>query len=214
MSQMNEIPTCKKWNTENGHSPVVNLANLFYPITEAAVKFIDENSFKLDIKKGKFLVKSGDICKNMYFIQKGVLRSYVKEGRKDLTTWIISENEIATSIKGFELQIPCNENIQALEDCELIAMGHSDIQFLYTNHLEMNIVGRKIYEQYYGQAEERAYISRIANAAARYNHFVKTRGVLINRIPLKYIASYLGMTMETLSRMRSKLVKKRRIELV
>ena len=67
----------------------------------------------------------------------------------------------------------------------------------------MNIVGRKLLEQYYSEAEERAYISRIPNAGKRYRHFLDTKASLANRIPLKYIASYLGMTIETLSRIRS-----------
>ena len=117
---------------------------------------------------------------------------------------------MVSSIKGFELQEPCNEHIQVIEDCDLIAMSFDAVQFLYNNHIELNIVGRKLYEQYYRDAEERAYICRISNAVLKYNHFVNTRGHLINRIPLKYIAGYLGMTMETLSRTRSKLIKKNR----
>jgi hypothetical protein len=68
----------------------------------------------------------------------------------------------------------------------------------------MNVVGRKLLEEYYAASEERVYICRIPDARSRYQHFMETRQELVNRIPLKYIASYLGITLETLSRLRAK----------
>ncbi len=194
-----------KWNTKNQHSPFAGIAQQFYPISEATIKYIDEHTFIQTIKKGKYLLKSGEICRHIYLVQKGAVRGFVKEGTKEITTWITTENNIVSSIKGFESQEPCTENIQAIEDCELISADYDALQVLYKTHMEMNIVGRKLYELYYRDAEERAFICRLTKASSKYNHFVKTRGYLINRIPLKYVASYLGMTIETLSRMRSKL---------
>ncbi len=210
MYSTDKLPNApKKWDTPNGHSPMANLANQFHPITDDTVKFIDEHTFKVSILKGKYLLRPGDICEHIYFIQKGAIRAFIKEGNKDITTWITTENEMATSIRGFETQEPCLENIQAIEDCELVAANYKDLQHLYKTSLEMNIVARKLYEFYYRAAEERAYISRLSKASSKYLHFVSTRGDLLNRIPLKYIASYLGMTIETLSRIRGKLVKKK-----
>jgi hypothetical protein len=68
----------------------------------------------------------------------------------------------------------------------------------------MNIAVRILLEEYYAASEERAYISRLPSAEKRYNHFNATRPELLNRIPLKYVASYLGMSEETLSRLRGK----------
>ena len=164
---------------------MANLANLFHPISDATVKFIDEHTFKLSIKRGKYLVKAGEICDYIYFIQKGALRAYIKDAGKDVTTWISIENEMATSIRGFELQYPCLENIQAIEDCELVAAKYDDLQYLYKNHLEMNIVGRKLYEQYYRDAEERAFISRLSKASSKYAHFCRNKGAANKPHPIK-----------------------------
>jgi CRP-like cAMP-binding protein len=102
------------------------------------------------------------------------------------------------------MQQPSLENIQAIEQCELIVAHYDALQYLYKHYIEVNIVGRKLLEKYYSDAEERAFISRIPNAGKRYRHFVETKSNLANRIPLKYIASFLGMTIETMSRIRGK----------
>lgn len=79
------------------------------------------------------------------------------------------------------------------------------MQELYNQYPEFNITGRKILQHYYRDAEARAYIVRLTSAEKKYNHFIEKYNHLANRIPLKYIASYLGITIETLSRVRKKI---------
>jgi CRP-like cAMP-binding protein len=74
---------------------------------------IDALCFSHTIQKGKLLLKAGDICHHLYFVRKGVFRGFVKEGSKEITTWITAENEIIASIRGIEHQLPSIENIQA-----------------------------------------------------------------------------------------------------
>lgn len=196
----------EKWNTADGHSPIISFINAIHPISDAAIKFIDDSTFRYSIQKGKHIVKSGDTCNYVYFVMKGVVRGYVKEGKKEITTWITCENEMVTSIRGFDLQIASPKNIQAIEDCEMIGLHYNDLQYLYNNFIEMNIVGRKLLEQYYCDAEERAFIGRLPKATTKYERFISTKGLLANRVQLKYVASYLGITIETLSRIRGKMV--------
>ena len=87
----------------------------------------------------------------------------------------------------------------------MVGIPYSTIEFLYEKYPETNIIGRKVLEESYRDAEERAFISRIPSAELKYKRFLETKGDLINRIPLKFIASYLGMTLETLSRIRSRM---------
>ena len=176
-----------------------------YPVSTAVQEFMNQRTYTKQLTKGELLVTAGDMCPNLYLIRKGVLRSYVKEGIKEITTWISGEQELVTCITCFGLQQPARENIQALEDCELTVMSLEDLQYLYDNFPEANIVGRKILEKYYRDAEERAFIARLMEATSKYKHFIATKSDLLNRVPLKFIASYLGMTLETLSRIRSKL---------
>jgi CRP-like cAMP-binding protein len=193
------------WNTPSGHSPLSDFIRQIHPVSDEIIDYVDKCSFRYSIGKGKHLVKSGETCSYVYLVLKGILRGYVKEGNKEITTWITAENHMVTSIRGFNKQVPTMKNIQALENCELIGAHFNDLQYLYENYLEMNIVGRKLIEQYYTDAEERAFISRLPKASTRYNRFIATNGSLANRIQLKYVASYLGITIETLSRIRGKM---------
>lgn len=192
------------WEDEGGQSPLAVFVNTVHPMSDEVIRYINRHTFPKKAMRGDFLLRAGEVCQYLYFVRKGAIRGFANEGTKEITTWITAENEMVTSIRGLRLQEPSFENIQAIENCDLVAAPYEALQYLYENHIEMNIVGRKLLEQYYSDAEERSYISRIPNASKRYRHFLETKSYLANRIPLKYIASYLGMTIETLSRIRSK----------
>lgn len=189
---------------EKGGS-LLALINNIHPVSEGALAYLSDKFKPVQISKGTLLVQSGEHCDHLYFVEKGVLRGFVKQGVKDITTWITAENEMVTSISSYYKKIPSIENIEALEDCFLIGIHRDDMQYLYTHFPESNTVVRIILEKYYQDAEERAYISRLTEATAKYHRFINTKSHLLNRIPLKFIASYLGMTLETLSRIRSRM---------
>ncbi|MES2776234.1 MAG: Crp/Fnr family transcriptional regulator [Bacteroidota bacterium] len=186
-------------------------ANAIHSIGDEAAAYIDKHSFFCTIAKGKVFLKAGTICPYIFIVNKGVVRGFMKDGKKEITTWITAENEMVTSISSFFSQQPSLENVQALEDCELTGLYYDKLQYLYDRFPEMNTVGRKLLEKYYSDAEERAYLGRLSKASKKYAHFLVTKPSLINRIPLKYVASYMGITLETLSRLRTTLSKKKRI---
>jgi CRP-like cAMP-binding protein len=204
---VNTTPGVEQWVSKNAipESPFTLFVKNIYPVSTEAQAFMNQKSYPGHLNKGELLVSAGSMCSHIYLIRKGILRSFVKEGSKEITTWISSEQELVTCITSFGLQQPARENIQALEDCELTALSLEDLQFLYDHFPEANIIGRKILEKYYRDAEERAFIARLMEATSKYKHFIATKSDLLNRVPLKFIASYLGMTLETLSRIRSKL---------
>jgi CRP-like cAMP-binding protein len=208
------LPGVEQWLSHNTltESPFIAMARNIYPISAEAREYINQRTFLFRVRKNELLVASGSMCTNLFLIRKGILRSYVKEGIKDITTWITGEHELVTSITSLGLQQPARENIQAIEDCELFGLSNDDLEYLYDHFPEMNIVGRKLLEKYYRDAEERAFIARLTEATAKYKHFVQTKHELLTRVPLKYIASYLGVTLETLSRIRSKLSRMNSVE--
>jgi CRP-like cAMP-binding protein len=87
----------------------------------------------------------------------------------------------------------------------MLAITFDDLENLYIKFPEFNFVVRKLLQKYYRDAEGRAYIARLTNAETKYRHFIRNHSHLANRIPLKYIASFLGITLETLSRVRKKI---------
>ena len=186
-------------------SSVVAILDHFFPLSEGIKDHFRKYSYACSFRKGKLLLKAGEICEHIYFIKKGVVRGFIKEGKKDITTWITAENEVVSSISALDARAPAMENMQAIENCELIALTYSDFQDLYIKFPEFNIVARKVLQKYYQDAEGRAFIARLTNAEKKYSLFITMYGHLANRIPLKYIASFLGITLETLSRVRKKL---------
>jgi CRP-like cAMP-binding protein len=206
MSSLNQ-PVAGQWlsKPEIKESPFVTLAKSIYPLSAEAQEYANQNSFPHRVRKGELLVTTGEVCRSIYYVKKGMLRGYVKEGIKDITTWITGETELVSSISSFDLQIPAVENIQAIEDCELVGLTWENMEYMYEHFPEVNIIGRKILQKYYRDAEERAYIARLTEATSKYKRFIATKSDMLNRVPLKFIASYLGMTLETLSRIRSKL---------
>jgi CRP-like cAMP-binding protein len=191
--------------TTPADSPLVLYTDSAYTLSAEAKEYGNKKTIFFRVKKGDLLVRSGDVCSYIYYVQKGILRGYVQDGKKEITTWITAENELVTSITSFHVQQPSFENIHAIEDCELYGIHYNDLQYLYINHPEVNVAGRKLLERYYRDAEERAYVARLSEATSKYQRFTQIKPYMLNRVPLKFIASYLGMTLETLSRIRSRL---------
>lgn len=189
----------------SGRSPLAEFFRGIHPIPESALEYIDENCMPVSVKKGNFLLHPDITEKNLYLLLQGVVRGYLLEHGKEITTWINEEGELVGSIRSLGLDLPSAEYIEAIEDSKLVGIAYSKIELLYQKFPEANIVGRKILEVSYRDAEERAYICRIPTAEMKYVRFMETKGDLLNRIPLKYVASYLGMTLETLSRIRSRM---------
>jgi CRP-like cAMP-binding protein len=192
-------------NTPPDISSVIATLDYFYPLSEGMKDYFRKHSFACSFRKGKLLLKAGQVCEHIYFIRKGAVRGFIKEGTKDITTWITAENEVVSSISALDMKTPALENMQAIENCELLALTYDNFQELYVKFPEFNIVARKVLQKYYQDAEGRAFIVRLTNAENKYQLFITRYGHLANRIPLKYIASFLGITLETLSRVRKKL---------
>jgi CRP-like cAMP-binding protein len=178
--------------------------NQLYPLSPEAEQYLRDHVASCTVAKRKLLLKEGMSCENIYFIMKGALRGYIREGSKDITTWITVENELVSSILSLDERIKAIENIQALEKCELLSLTLAELEVMYERFPETNILARKILQRYYADAEQRAFIARLTKAENKYRYFLKRHQVLSNRIPLKYVASYLGVTLETLSRIRKK----------
>ena len=184
---------------------LLHILGYLNPPSPAVEAYLKEHVTSCTARKRKLLLKEGGYCNFIYFIVKGAVRGFRREGQKDITTWIVVENDMVTSIFSLDNPpAPSIENIQTLENCELLALSYTHLEELYVKFPEFNLTGRKLLQRYYADAERRAYIARLTNAEHKYRHFLLLHPTLANRIPLKYIASYLGMTLETLSRVRKK----------
>ena len=131
-----------------------------YPVSDQVVNYINVHSFPRQASPRRVPALGRRSQPASFFVKKGAVRGFVKEGVKEITTWITAENELVTSIRGIETASAGPGEYQAIEPCELVAVRYDALQFLYDHYIEMNIVGRRLLEQYYSDAEERAFISR------------------------------------------------------
>lgn len=185
-------------------TPLLTVLGSLHTVSPGVEHFLKEHVTTLNVRKRKLLLREEGICQDVYFIKKGAMRGFTREGHKEITTWINVENQLVSSIFSLNNRTPSKENIQALDNCELLIMTYDDLEKLYEEVPESNVLARKLLQIYYADAERRAFIARLTKAENKYRHYLIHHQHLANRIPLKYIASYLGMTLETLSRVRKK----------
>jgi len=156
---------------------------------------------------GEFILRSGEVCRGAYFLLKGLARSYYAVDDKEVTSRLMEEGFIITSWLSFYRQQPATEYIVAMEDCKTIFLSYRDINSLYKEFPVFNLIGRKQVEYSFCLSEMRTQLLRGVSAQYRYATFCRSYPSLAKRVPLKYIASYLGMNAVTLSRLRGKFKK-------
>lgn len=161
-------------------------------------KLIHENFKKKDI-----ILEQGKICNKLYFVTKGLLRAYYMVDGKDVSSFFMDEGDFVISVLSFFKRQASYESIEALEDTETTALHFDDLKELYHRHVEFNVIGRLLTEQYYCLSEERLIGLRSKRASDRFEFLVDSRPGLLNRVPAKHLASYLGIAPETFSRMRA-----------
>lgn len=178
-----------------------NSITLSEEIEQALYAKIDEVSFA----KNEVILKEGSLCKSLYFIEKGLTRGFLIKRGKEITNWFAPENTLATSVYSFISEKPSFENIVAVEDCNFQRIFRRDLYALYDRFPALNEMGRKLIELYYLELEERTIAFQFQSSKQRYVSFLQNEGHLLHRISLGHLASYLGMTQETLSRIRSQI---------
>lgn len=153
--------------------------------------------------KNHFLHKPNRICLNTYFINKGLIRIYYVKNEKEITDNFSAENEWITSIYSFLQNIPDHFHIETLEETEVMKVSLNDLETCFKDFPEMERFGRILMARYYLEQSERIISLRFNSAKERYQFFERTAKNKLSRVPLGMLASHLGMTQESLSRVRS-----------
>jgi CRP-like cAMP-binding protein len=181
---------------------IVFFLNSIYPVSPSLKAFLIDNIKSCSFQKNELISKAGEICNRLYLIKKGMVRGYFMSEGTDITTWIDSENEVFTSITGFFRNQESQEYIQSLEHTHCDYLEYEDYKYCLNHFPEMRHINRILMEEYYILAEHRVYLARIPNARKRLAFFMdQIKPQIVERIPRKYLASYLAMRPETLSRL-------------
>ena len=156
----------------------------------------------IELKKGDFLVKSGKICRKMAFIESGYMRMYDIVDGKEVTLWIGGDGRFITALSSFIFETKNYWNIQAITDCELYIINRK-------NHFRLNKTEPKWLEfdnlllaNSFALLEKNMFSQLHTTAKQRYESLLKAEPELFQNVPLQYIASMLGITAESLSRLR------------
>lgn len=164
------------------------------------------SSFRLKkTRRNELLLSAGEVCHHIYFVNSGCLRIYMIDvNGKESTRFLVTEGRFGTAFPSFTLQEPSKAFIQSIEPTEALFINHHDFLELF------NIIPG--WERVYRMSLERDYIASIKrieslitmDATQRYKQLMDTTPGLIQRLPNKIIADYLGISQETLSRLKSK----------
>ncbi len=160
---------------------------------------------KAEYPKGKLLEKQNSVCDTLYFIEKGLTRTFYTKHGKDVTDWLSAENSFACSIVSFITRQPDIRAIETLEQTTCWILNYYDLEKLYDKSHQVERMGRLITNSGIVQVQKRFDDLHFASALERYHIMLKENPTFINRVPLGIIASYLGITQETLSRIRSQI---------
>jgi len=164
---------------------------------------IIQNSRIVQYSKKQKLLSEGEKSDSIYFLIEGAVRVfYLNQEGVETNTWFLFENELVISVYSFFTSQPSFEYIETLEDCVFIALKKEKLDWLYRNFVEFNIIGRRLTELYYVRNEAQANSLRMLSAKERYRQLLNTQPQLLQRVSLGHIASYLGISAETLSRIR------------
>ncbi|WP_339709422.1 Crp/Fnr family transcriptional regulator [uncultured Kriegella sp.] len=175
------------------------------PMNDADWQFFSSKLQEVKLKKNTPLLKIGEIEKQLSFISKGIVRFYVPREEVDLTFGFLFENEFVTGYDSFLKQTPSEYQIETLTDTILWTISHKDLQEVYESTNSGNSIGRKMAENMFLIKSKRELSLLSKTAEERYLDLFSDRPQLLRQIPLKYIASYIGVTPQALSRIRRRI---------
>ncbi|WP_026813659.1 Crp/Fnr family transcriptional regulator [Arenibacter certesii] len=176
-----------------------------YPLPETSKQMLQKHINKVSFPKGHILLRADRIEKNIYFIKQGIVRAYAKTADSEITFWFGKEHDTIISMKSYIENLKGYEDIELLEDCELYELKAEDLKRLFEEDISISNFGRKLAEKELIRTEEKLISQQFKTATQRYKELIKNNPDLVQRVQLGYIASYLGITQVSLSRIRAQI---------
>jgi CRP-like cAMP-binding protein len=179
------------------------LARRYSTMTHEELDMLEQVLVPMKFAKNEVILREGETCENIYWIVKGLVRQFYYKNKKEMTEYMATENSIVMCIESLFKEEPTRLQIMAIEPTLLYAMPKADLEAVAMKSVNIQILYRKILEESLILSQVHADMLRFESAQDRYRKLVKRQPQLVLRAPLVYIASYLQMTPETLSRVRT-----------
>lgn len=176
----------------------------YFGVTQEELMKISSFFKPVTLKKGDYFLKAGQHSDRLGFVQTGILREFVFIGDKEVTKWISTKGYFAVDLSSFVFQQTARWNIQALTDCELYVIDNKDYQKIGQAIPRWTALEKLFIAKCFTVLEDRVLQHLSMSAEERYHQLFNFNKELFNLVPLQYLASMLGMTPETLSRLRKK----------
>jgi CRP-like cAMP-binding protein len=186
------------------NSPLNKINDFIAKLDPDTLTALSTISVEKTFKKGDFLLRQGEVCKKSYWIEKGIARKYYLNDGKEITTELYFENDIAISFDSYSLQKPSREFIQALTDITVSQTDFLAFQTAKQQFPKLATLDLMMTEYYAMWLEDRLFQFHTMDARSRYQMLIEDHPHIVKNIPLTFIASYLGISLETLSRIRAK----------
>lgn len=178
--------------------------NSIHPLTAELQEHLTLILKPKQFSKKDYLLKAGHICRNICFIKKGLMRCFYLKDQHEVCSWFMKEGDVIVSVESFFNQTESYEYIQAIENSEIYCINHQQLEYIYRAYPEFNFVSRILLQKYYTMSEQRLYSLRMQRSRERYDYLMQNHPELILRVPAKYIASYLGITEVTMSKVKAR----------
>ena len=184
--------------------PLVSFLKKDLGVNEKLINEITPFYKKEILSKNDFLVKKGGYCQKMYMIETGYLRFFSETEKKVITHWIFGKGQLVTDVASFFLKEPAKWNIQALTEIEAFTITFDDYQQLRKKVSEWDYLEKLFIIKLMSALENRVYALLSMSAEKRFQYLFNSDSAMFNELPLNFLASMLGMSPETLSRIRKK----------
>ncbi|MGV4413806.1 Crp/Fnr family transcriptional regulator [Chryseobacterium sp. T1] len=155
--------------------------------------------------KNTIITNQDEVEDYVNFVAKGIARIYHEDGQKQITTSFVFEKEFLTSYDSFLTRTPSRFAIDAVTDVQLLSISYKDLHKIYQHVEKGNFIARKIIEYNFFVKEKRELDLLTKNPTEYYKYLIEEHPVYIQQIPLNYLASYIGVTPQALSRIRKKI---------
>lgn len=176
---------------------------VFFPNDKEIIDFMQEHTKSLEVKKGELISRNGSYNRNIYFVEDGLVRSFYLENGKDITTNFYSEGKLVSNIDTLFQNTPTRFNIEALENSTMLYCDYQNLEALCKESLPAANFSRYILGNLMAQISNRMTSLQYMTAKQKYEDLMEENKDIILRAPLGMIATYLGISPETLSRIRS-----------
>lgn len=180
-----------------------NMFGQYFDVPQESFQQFQEILHERNLQKGELWIQEGEVCGKLGFIGKGIMRSFYYRDKKDITVSFSTKGEFVTSMSSFIAQKPSYESIEALDNCQVFELYYADLMTLFERDRFLEHIYRLILEQYYIELEEQLIFAKFKSAKERYLELMDNKPYIIQKASVGQVASYLDMSLETLSRIRA-----------